>query len=182
MKYIFRGELSKNSIDNLIEQIKSYQEVTLSRKCDTFVRRLTELGLNVSQQILATDGIGDADREGIFSVAYNITSDDFNGTLSLTSTPHTDDNGRIFYPHLAWEFGAGIHYNNGNANPKAAQFGLGVGTFPDQKYALNPGYWYYKDENEQTHLSLGTQATMPMYRAATEIMRQVDIIAKEVFG
>ena len=83
MKYIFRGELSKNSIDNLIEQIKSYQEVTLSRKCDTFVRRLTELGLNVSQQILATDGIGDADREGIFSVAYNITSDDFNGLIQL---------------------------------------------------------------------------------------------------
>ena len=77
------------------------------------------------------------------------------------------------------EFGAGI-YHNSIANPKADEFGYGVGTFPNQKHAFENGWWYPKDDGTwgYTH---GTKATMPMYGASTKMLLNIERIARKVF-
>ena len=84
-----------------------------------------------------------------------------------------------FYTILAIEFGAGIHYNP-IPNPKTADLGFGVGTFPGQMHAFEDG-WYYLGEDDKWHYSHGVKATMPMYKASAEIISRYKQIAAEVF-
>ena len=162
-----------------IEYLEKYRD-ELKNKNDLFVRRLAEIGVTAAEAKLKT-GQGDSSREARFSIIFNTSEGMVEGRIIITSTPHIDKEGRVFYPHLAWEFGSGIYFNNGNANPKAHEFGMGVGTFPDQKNALRD-YWWYKDDNGTLHLSHGTEATMPMYNASLDIINNIERIAREVFN
>ena len=114
-------------------------------------------------------------------MVFNTSEGQVEGLIIISSDPHVDKDGRKFYPHLAWEFGAGIFYNNGNINPKASEMGMGVGTFPNQKHALDD-YWWYRDNDGEFHISYGTKATMPMFNASKTIIEQIDTIAREVFS
>ena len=64
----------------------------------------------------------------------------------------------------------------------AGAWHLFYGTFPGQTHAYQDT-WFYWDENTQewkpTH---GVKATMPMYNADMEIIKNVVKFAKEVFG
>lgn len=178
MKTIYASISKQESILKAIKELEEYRD-SLLPKTEIFVRRLAEIGVEAAE--LAVAGAeGDSDKPR-FSFTFNTIYGEVDGQIIMTSTPHVDEDGRIFYPHLAWEFGAGIFYNNGNANPKAHEFGMGVGTFPNQKHALND-YWWYRDETGNLHLSKGTEAAMPMYKASVEIITQIDTIAREVFG
>lgn len=179
MKRIYASLSDQKSIEKAIKELTEYRD-SLAVKNEQFVKRLAELGVVAAQERLAT-GQGDSDRGAKFSISITTTDGIINGTLSITSTPHVDNQGRVFYPHLAWEFGAGIHFNNGNANPHASKLGMGVGKFPEQKFALNDSWWY-RDEEGNLHLSQGTQATMPMYNASKTIIQQIETIAREVFS
>ena len=178
MKTIYASISKQESILKAIKELEEYRD-SLLPKTEIFVRRLAEIGVEAAE-IAVAGGEGDSDKPR-FSFLFNTIYGEVDGQIIMTSTPHVDKDGRVFYPHLAWEFGAGIFYNNGNANPKAHEFGMGVGTFPDQKNALND-YWWYRDETGNLHLSKGTEATMPMYKASVEIITQIDTIAREVFG
>lgn len=165
-------ELSVDGIQKATREFRSYI-ATLDSKCERFVERLiADVGLRVVETNMNSFK-GDSDHN--YSTYFEL---------------HRQPN-----EHSAWgklvvqnkdilfiEFGAGIHYNNGNAHPQAREFGYGVGTYPGQKNAINPGYWWYKDDGGDLHFSMGTEATMPMYRAYTEMINQVGTIAREVFG
>ena len=58
---------------------------------------------------------------------------------------------------------------------------MGVGSFPGQTHALND-YWWYRDKDGRLRFSQGTEAAMPMYKASVEIISQIELIAREVFG
>ena len=167
------------SIAQAIKELEKYRD-SLQDKNSLFIKRLAEIGVTAAEQKLAT-GQGDTSRDARFSVVFNTSEGLAEGQIIITSTPKIDEYGRVFYPHLAWEFGAGIYFNNGNANPKASEFGMGVGTFPDQKHAYRD-YWWYKDDAGNLHLSQGTQATMPMYNASKAIIEQIEVIAREIFS
>ena len=167
------------SIEQAIKELEKYRD-SLIRKNDVFIHRLAEIGVTAAEQRLAT-GEGDTDRDCRFSMVFKTTAGICEGQIIISSTPKTDELGRRFYPHLAWEFGAGIYYNNGNANPKSKEFGMGVGTFPMQEHALDD-YWWYRDDDGTLRMSKGTQATMPMYNASKEIIQQIETIAREVFS
>ena len=169
MRYRFASDLSEQGIDNLIKQLEQYQR-DLQHHLDLFVKRLGEIGIPVVNAYIAR-AKGDSDKT-------------HNTEVFLDGEGNVRSARLILYgPDILFiEFGAGIHYNNGNAHPKAAELGYGVGTYPDQKYAINPGYWWYLGDDGETHFSLGTQATMPMYNASLEMMRRVSDIAREVFG
>jgi len=169
---------NQKSIEDAIKYFEDYRDKLIDRS-GLFVRRLQEIGVTAAKARLAT-GQGDSDKNAQFYVTFNTSEGIAEGKITITSTPKTDDKGRTFYPHLAWEFGAGIYFNNGNANPKAKEFGMGVGTFPEQKNAYRD-YWWYKDDSGNLHLSQGTQATMPMYNASIEIIKSIEQIASEVF-
>lgn len=181
MRTIKINSLSTSEINKAIAQLKQYK-TNLIQKNERFVKALGDLGIQVAKTQLGS-GQGDAERLGGNNLELQITQTGIviGAKLMLTSQPHTDEKGRVFYPHLAWEFGAGIYYNNGNHNPKAGELGFGVGTFPNQTHAFDQEWWY-KGDDGQLHLSKGTEATMPMYTAAIEMYDQVQRIAREIFG
>lgn len=161
--------LSEKSIRQAITQYETWKNL-LIQKNDEFVRRLSELGIEVARVTLE-GGQGDSSRDSVF--AFEIMS---NGAISSMRMKVTNED------ILFWEFGAGIYYNNGNFNPKASQLGYGVGTYPGQTHALNPSGWWYSDESGNLHHSLGTEATMPMYNATLAVISNIRKIAREVFG
>lgn len=167
-----------NGIKDAKHQLVLYKK-KIDNKTRSLVSRLITAGLSV-----ARENAGGGEDGEVITFYKDLNSSDHvvMGKIVITSKPHVDSQGRTFYPHLAVEFGAGIFYNAGNSNPKASEFGMGVGTFPGQKFAITPGYWWYKGEDGNLHFSLGTKATMPMYKASKEVILQVDRIAKEVFG
>lgn len=171
-----------DGLGSIMDHLDNYQK-TLDEKCELFVRQLADLGVNVAMTTLAFEGVGDSPRGADFGVRVDKNGNITHCIISVTSKPQIDDDGRVFYPHLAWEFGAGNYYNGMTSpNPKAREFGMGIGTYPEQKHVPNPGFWYYYDSNHDAIRSYGTQATMPMYKASVEIIENIHKVAKEVFA
>lgn len=162
--------LNGRSISRAIKELQQYKN-SLDFRCALFVEELGKIGVKTAQEIFHTDGEGDSPR----TVSV---------TFELTDTRNNKCVGQIVATGegvLFWEFGAGIYYNNGNAHPKAAELGMGVGTYPNQRHAINPGYWWYTDDAGKAHFSRGTEATMPMYKASLEMIDKIKDVAKEVF-
>ena len=173
--------LSKaSSIEEAIKELEKYHD-SLTDKNELFVKKLANIGVNAALITLATKGQGDADRNADFNISFETQAGITEGKLSITSTPQVNKDGRVFYPHLAWEFGAG-NYFNPIGNPLAKEFGFGPGSFPEQTHVPEPGFWYYRDENKDAIRSYGTQATMPMFTAGKAIIEEIETIAMEVFG
>lgn len=160
------------SIESVIAELEEYKS-HLSDMMERFVKELCEAGLAVAQRAL-DDGRGDSPK-GKGHAELSISDPTKQGSAVEMRINFSGDS------ILFIEFGAGIYFNNGNANPKAAEFGMGVGTYPGQKFAINPGYWWYKGEDDKLHFSRGTEAAMPMYKASLEVMRKAEQIAKRTF-
>ncbi len=162
-------ELSTKSIGKAIQQLEQYKK-SLIEKNHIFVERLADIGVPVIDKNMRV-GVGDSDREHSTEIVITGTGDTVEGKLILSGKDI-----------LFWEFGAGTHFNGGNQNPKANEFGYGPGTYPGQTHVPIPGYWFYYDEDNNKHFSRGTEATMPMYKASREIIEKMNQIAREVFG
>ena len=174
MKYTVR--LNKKDIKGLQSSLNIFSN-SLQEKCREFVERLGQLGLEVAKAHLY-NGKSDPDFPNNCTLAVNI-NDDGNptkGVLVITSSPNVTKDGRVFYPHLALEFGVGIEYNE-KTPEKAGEFGMGPGTFPKQTHIPEPGYWYYKGEKHY-----GVAATSPMFEASQKMIESMDEVAREVFG
>lgn len=167
----------RKSLQKAIDEINRYKN-DLPRKCDLFVRRLTESGMRVAETAIAESPQGKT-----ITLTTDIRPEKAGckAILMATGKTVTSSDGRSFSLLLAVEFGAGIKYN-ATANPKASEFGMGVGTFPNQTHAFDPNGWYYLGDDGEWHHSYGVKATMPMYKASMEIQRNIKEIAKEVFG
>ena len=153
------------AIDDAIKQIKAYR-YGLQDKINKLIEALANDGLTVAKSwLMAAQGdssrasVGlDFDNEGnILSAIINLSGED-----------------AIFV-----EFGAGYYYNASDP-PHAAEFGYGVGTYPNQKYAFQRG-WYHYDESGDLVYSHGTEGTYPLYHAAENIRNELIIKALEVF-
>lgn len=160
--------LDKNDIKGLIKILDNYNNY-LPWKCELFIKRLAEIGINTIDAKYGS-GMGDSSKD-------HKCEFQFDGQGNITS-------GRILVTGediLFIEFGAGIHFNNGKAHPKAHELGYGVGTYPGQTHALNPGGWFYKDDSGVLHHSLGTEASMPLFNASLDMIANIEKIAEEVF-
>ena len=176
-KKVFKSDLSVNGIEALKSQLLQYKD-SLPIKCEKLVYRLLQSGVVASQAKINESPLGK-----YVTVTTNISADKMGckGILLAKGEVKEQEGYAPFSILLAIEFGAGIHYNP-TPNPNSDKFGLGVGTFPGQVHAFEDT-WFYWDENSQewkpTH---GVKATMPMYSADMEIIKNVTKIAKEVFG
>lgn len=170
--------LSVKSIDDAIRQLKDYQN-SLQGKCDRLVEELSKLGQEVAVQHISESPIGKT-----VTVRVNKTPEQMGckAVLIATGQTITSENREPFYTLLAIEFGAGIFYNKGNANPKAPELGFGVGTYPGQMHAFDDGWYYWNDKTQKWQYTHGIEATMPMYNASQEIIKQYVSIARRVFG
>lgn len=170
MSKVIKCDLSISGLESAINEIKAYED-ELNDKIRRFVDELMKSGVAVAQARLGAT-IGDATNA---SIIYGLDS---SGEIV---TAYVGLNGP---DALFIEFGAGIHYNNGNAHPLASQFGYGVGTYPSEhppNRAIHPGYWWYKGDDGALHFSLGTQASMPIYNAAESIRNIAIMKALEIF-
>lgn len=175
-KRVIRGELSSKGVLSIIKQLQDYKK-DLRQKAELLCQRLAESGLTVAQFAIGESPIG---KTVTLRIEMDPGPDGCKAMLIGTGQTKSNDYGTI-NTLLLIEFGAGIHYNH-VGNPKAPEFGMGVGTFPNQKWAFNESGWWYKGEDEQWHHTYGTKATMPMYEASVAIREQVSAIAREVFG
>ena len=173
---VFKGNLSTDSIQDIINQLNEYVEVDLPMMADTFVRKLAEIGIEVAKYevhqefqpyiefkyIPITVGAGNLtawDIEPIHRIWYNKKGEVI-GEADVS-------------PILMSEFGAGKYAIEGHR-----------GTFPNQKNAFR-SVWYWYDESGTKHSSDEDPTiipTQPLYKAFAEMVDKVDAVAREVFG
>lgn len=173
---VLKTNLSVSGLNALRNQLLQYRD-DLPIKCEKLVSRLLQSGLEV-----ASASISDSPLGKYVTVTTNLSADQMGceGILLAKGAVKEQEGYAPFSILLAIEFGAGIHYNP-TPNPKADEFGYGVGTFPGQVHAFQDT-WFYWDENQQKWLPThGVKATMPMYNADMEIIKNITSIAKDVF-
>lgn len=181
MKRLFISLTTKGSIDKAIKALEEYKR-TLVDKEKLFCEKLSDIGVRAALMTIATKGHGDSSRSASFNISFKVEGETVEYILSITSTPTIAKDGRVFYPHLAWEFGAGNYFNGMTSpSPDAKKLGMGPGTFPDQRHVPDPGFWYYRDRHGDPVRSYGTQATMPMHTAVVEMINSIEAIAREVY-
>lgn len=182
MKRLYVSLTNKGSIAKAIKELERYKEGITSKE-ELFCRKLLDIGVNAAMLTLAFKGQGDSDRSASFNVSFTAEGETVNGILTITSTPKKTADGRLYYPHLGWEFGAGNYFNGMTSpSPDAGKLGMGPGTFPNQTHVPNPGFWYYTDSSGDSVRSYGTQAIMPMHTAVVEMIESIETVAKEVYG
>ena len=176
-KKVFKSDLSISGLNDLKRQLLQYKN-ELPMKCEKLVSRLLQSGVAVSQSRISESPLGK-----YVTITTNISADKIGckGILLAKGAVKEQEGYAPFSILLAIEFGSGIHYNP-TPNPLSSEMGYGVGTFPGQIHAMEPGGWYFWSEEKQQWIhSYGVKATMPMYSADMEIIQNVIKIAKEVF-
>ena len=177
-KKVFKADLSVKGIEALKRQLLQYKD-SLPIKCEKLVSRLLQSGVEVSQTKISESPLGK-----YVTVTTNISADKMGckGVLLAKGAVKEQEGYAPFSILLAIEFGAGIHYNPTQNPIISSEFPYGVGTFPVQIHAMEPGGWYFWSEEKQQWIhSYGIKATMPMYNADMEIIQNVVKTAKEVF-
>ena len=177
-KKVFKSDLSVSGLNDLKRQLLQYKD-ELPTKCEKLVSRLLQSGVAVSQTKISESPLGK-----YVTVTTNISSDKMGckGILLAKGEVKEQEGYAPFSILLAIEFGAGAHFNP-TPNPIiSSEFPYGVGTFPGETHAMEPGGWYFWSEEKQQWIhSYGVKATMPMYNADMEIIQNVVKFAKEVF-
>lgn len=169
MSNVIRCKLDTDSLQRAINEIRTYRE-ELNNKLQQFITSLMQDGVTVANARLSST-VGDS-VQGVIGFGVNNGGDIVSAIISLEGADA-----------LFIEFGAGIAYNTGMQHPDAAEFGYGPGTYPSKhppNKAINPGYWYYREDGELVK-SIGTQASMPMYYAAETIRNNAIKKAVEIF-
>lgn len=151
-------ELGDDSLDKAITELQGYRE-WLNNRLKILVGELTQDGVEIARIKVAASQ-GDS-TDAYVDYMVDSTGEIIKASIFLQGTEA-----------LFIEFGAGIAYNTGFQHPNADEFGYGVGTYPSKhppNKAMNPGYWYYRDESKNLHKSVGTEATMPIFHAGQTI-------------
>lgn len=172
MGKVIKFTLDPREIDRAIKELREYRE-ELNHKLEEFITLLLQDGIEVARtQLMST--VGDS-VEGIIGFGVDNNGDIMSATISLEGSDA-----------LFIEFGAGITYNTGKQHPLADEFGYGIGTYPSKtppNKAMNPGYWIYREPpgSENVVVSIGTQASMPVFTAAENMRNNLIKRALEVF-
>ena len=180
----FVSDLSVKGLNNLIKQLKQY-ESGLHKKCEEYVKRLAESGVEVAQQ-----NVGNFGKYLTFTVKTNPEKDGCTALIYATNTGiiHSEWQTKEgvksadVSPLLFVEFGTGLKAQNPKGIP-----GVGTGTFPGGTHGTEPGWWYATelDENGKPtnwHYSTGLSPLQPMYKASLEITEKAVSVAHDVFG
>ena len=163
-KTIIKCDLSKQSIDRAIKELKAYKQEFLKRE-KQLLEGLAKIGLKEA------------------SVRFTTAMYDGNNDVSVR-LDETKNGYAIVAEGKAVafiEFGAGVYHNSSEPYPNPRPEGIvGIG-----EYGKGHGKrkaWGYKNESNELVITRGNPAAMPMWYASEEIKNSVLRIAKEVFG
>lgn len=164
------------SIKELQVKLNQYKN-TLVYKANLVVERLIQIGYGVALSHIQESPLGK-----YIVLSSSLTPEQMGCKAVLMAVGEIRDvPGREpFSILMAVEFGAGKYYNE-DGHPQAPDFGFGVGTYPDQRFAFSDGWWFMKDDGEWVYTH-GVKATMPMYNALKTMKENIDAIVKEVFA
>ena len=171
------------SIDDAIEAIRDYSvwvqhktEELRERVADLLVQQ-AELGFNgaiASDTFKVRDG-KNTSPEGPILANVSVTKESGEGSTLVVA--HGSD--------AVWiEFGAGVHYN-GSVGSYPNPWGLNAGMAAIGTYGEGNGakeVWGYLGSDGKIHLTRGTPASMPLYKAVQSVSRDIVKIAREVFA
>lgn len=175
-KKVIKMELSQKSIQNAIQELRSYQN-SLESKCERYVEELAKIGEEAAIKQIGKSPLG---KNATITIQRSPTEMGCKAILIATGKVYEAEGREPFYSILAIEFGAGIYYNP-QPNPKENDLGFGVGTFPGQVHAFEDG-WYYLGNDNKWHYTHGVRATMPMFNASQKIIQKYVETARSVFG
>lgn len=163
--------LSPKSLTKAANRVRKLQRAYINANRE-FVRKLTQAGIEVISENVYADG--DSEPPEIPTVPHVVMS---HRETYMSATLRLRGEDVMFV-----EFGAGITYNTaagGSTHPKGVELGYTIGSYGKGQGAQE--YWFY-DDNEGTHISYGTEATMPMWKADQKIRQDFANIAKSVFS
>lgn len=160
MTKVINVELSTKGLNSAIKEVKAYRAWVLQKEAELRVR-LAERGADVAR--IAFSG---AMYDGTNDVTVSV---DNTGSVAVI---YAEGSAVAFI-----EFGSGAKYGNGH--PKAGEFGMGPGTYPEGKgHWDDPNGWYY----EHGKKSWGNPPAMAMFGAVQKMAEELTQIAREVFN
>ena len=152
--------ISEESVKNAVQEMKQYAQWVKQKEAE-LIAKLAQRGKTVAEIKFA-------------SAAYDGTNDvsvrvDNTGSVAVI---YAEGSAVAFI-----EFGSGAKYGYGH--PKAGEFGMGPGTYPDGKghWDSEKGWWYAHGQH-----SYGNPPAMAMYQAVQKMTEEITKIAKEVFS
>ena len=156
-------------VESIIKNITNIQK-TLPEQMENFLRNLMNAGIPIID-LNYVKSRGGNDYTTQHSTRVEVTS----SGSRIIATLYVSGVDIAFV-----EFGAGIFFHAGG-HPLESEFGMGVGTYPNQTHAYD-NFWWYKGEDGQSHFSKGIGAHAPVYKAGQEMISRFDEIARESFG
>lgn len=154
--------LSEKSVDQAIRKIEDYAE-SLEVKASLLCEKLASIGATrVSMEFSRAVYTGPSD----ITVSVEAKSDTEYEIIAAGETV------------LLVEFGAGVTYGGGH--PLDGEFGMGPGTYPNQKHAFDPKGWYIPKAKGGGH-TFGNPPSMAMYNTGKDLRKEILRIAQEVF-
>lgn len=178
-KHTLKSDLSVKGINNLIKQLKDYQN-DLQKKTERLVKKLAEEGIpvidqNMKKASFTVDGKGiqsGSDPEHYTYVKLH-TFGNYAEAILIVEGKEL----------LFIEFGAGVYHNTpvgASPHPKGGELGYVIGAYGKGKGAQK--IWGYFSDSGEFVLTHGTEATMPVYKAGLEIRKKFLKAARETFG
>jgi len=162
------------SIDAAIREIREYSR-WVQRKTDELRERIAYFIAKDASAVFNTAVAEDDMREGVItgSVEVSVEPQGDNTTVIIASGKDA----------VFMEFGAGVYYNGAvgsSPNPLGTALGFTIGSYG--KGNGRKEVWAYDGGDGQIHLTHGTPASMPLYRAVQSVSRDIVRIAREVFA
>lgn len=172
---VYKGNLSTEGIESIIEQLNYYADVQLPHLADELVRRLAEIGITVAE--------------------YTVYPE-FRPCIEFRYEPQSLGIGELIGQdatliHRIWYTKGGMVSGEADISPLLmSEYGAGPyalqghrGTFPGQKHAMQSEWFWYdasgvKHSSEEDYTIISTQ---PMYKALYQMFKSVERVAKEVF-
>ena len=164
MAKIIKINLSVDSIDNAIKELKAFRDSIEIQK-RSLLKGLGEIGIKEASIRFTTamyDGVNDS------SVTLESIGDGY--------CIKAEGKAVAFI-----EFGAGVYHNTGDPHPNPRPEGVvGIGEY-GEGHGKHPA-WGFRDESGELVITRGNPAAMPMWYASEEMKSNILRVAQEVFG
>ena len=162
------------SIDRAVNEIREYSR-WVQRKTDELRERIAYFIAKDASAVFNTAVAEDDMREGVITgnVEVSVELQGDNTTVIIASGKDA----------VFMEFGAGVYYNGAvgsSPNPLGTALGFTIGSYG--KGNGRKEVWAYDGGDGQIHLTHGTPASMPLYKAVQSVSRDIVKIAREVFA
>jgi hypothetical protein len=165
--------LNVASINKAIQDLEKHRQDVM-QKSELFRRRVAEL-------------ISDYSASGFNGAIVDDITPKSGGARVANVSMSVEDGDKVSVviasgEDAVWvEFGAGVYHNGAagsSPNPYGQELGFTIGGYGTNGTKKTWGFY----EGDQLIITHGTPATMPMYNAVQRVVRDIDTIAREVFG